>query len=188
MNHRFANPIVSGGQQYEDHFNIAVVPVFLRVVRRSSDRQAGCDPETAGDRSTGVPYANFNEDAGSAGARWRTPTHKATICRNPKRCAFIAGRVPSTANPLLRGPERGIGQHYSSNTSRPRCCSAPCSTPWTPGRHGKLPPDSRIPTRADNTLVDYATWRRQQFPAIPGVMALRRPKRGAAAGFRAGGR
>ena len=23
MNHRFANPIVSGGQQYEDHFNIA---------------------------------------------------------------------------------------------------------------------------------------------------------------------
>ena len=39
---------------------------------------------------------------------------------------------------------------------------------------GKRPPDSRIPTRADNTLVDYATWR-EQFPAIPGVMPLACP-------------
>ena len=38
-------------------------------------------------------------------------------------------------------------------------------------RVGKRPPDSRIPTRADNTLVDYATWK-DQFPAIPGVMTL----------------
>lgn len=33
------------------------------------------------------------------------------------------------------------------------------------------PPDSRIPARADGTLIDYATWQRQ-FPAIPGVMPL----------------
>ena len=41
--------------------------------------------------------------------------------------------------------------------------------------NGKRPPASRIPTRADNTLVDYATWR-EQFPAIPGVMPLACPE------------
>ena len=33
---------------------------------------------------------------------------------------------------------------------------------------GTPPPDSRMPRRADGTLVDMATWRKQ-FPAIPGV-------------------
>jgi hypothetical protein len=39
---------------------------------------------------------------------------------------------------------------------------------------GTLPPDSRIPTRADGTLVTYETWR-ARFPAIPGVMTLAEP-------------
>ena len=39
---------------------------------------------------------------------------------------------------------------------------------------GTPPPDSRVPTRADGTLVDYATWLKQ-FPSIPGVMALAEP-------------
>ena len=34
--------------------------------------------------------------------------------------------------------------------------------------HGTLPPDSRVPRRADGTLATMAEWRRQ-FPRIPGV-------------------
>ena len=39
---------------------------------------------------------------------------------------------------------------------------------------GTKPPDSRMPTRADGTLVEYSRWRRQ-FPSIPGVMRLAEP-------------
>jgi len=39
---------------------------------------------------------------------------------------------------------------------------------------GTLPPDSRIPSRADGTLVDFSQWR-GQFPTIPGVMSLAEP-------------
>jgi hypothetical protein len=40
--------------------------------------------------------------------------------------------------------------------------------------HGVAPPDSRIPRRADGTLVTVAEWLRQ-FPAIPGVATPRGP-------------
>ena len=39
---------------------------------------------------------------------------------------------------------------------------------------GTPPPASRIPTRADGTLVDIAEWR-SRFPAIPGVATPRAP-------------
>ena len=39
---------------------------------------------------------------------------------------------------------------------------------------GTSPPASRIPTRADGTLVDIAEWR-SRFPAIPGVATPRTP-------------
>jgi hypothetical protein len=39
---------------------------------------------------------------------------------------------------------------------------------------GTPPPESRIPTVADGTLVPYDTWRRQ-FPAIPGAAIPREP-------------
>ena len=40
--------------------------------------------------------------------------------------------------------------------------------------HGTPPPDSRIPTRADGTLVDIKKWR-ETFPAIQGVATPREP-------------
>ena len=39
---------------------------------------------------------------------------------------------------------------------------------------GIAPPDSRIPQRADGTLVQFEEWRRQ-FPAIPGVALPHEP-------------
>ena len=79
-----------------------------------------------------------------------------------------------SANPLLKAPAKGIGQNFSNTVATSMLFRAMLDAMDGWATDGTPPPDSRVPTRADGTLVDYGTWRRQ-FPAIPGVMPLAEP-------------
>ena len=79
LNHRFASPIVSGGQQYEDHFNIA--DSFPFSYAWSRDHLTGREDailKRPDDRSAGDAHADLAPSIGCGAARWRTPTRKAT--------------------------------------------------------------------------------------------------------------
>jgi hypothetical protein len=71
-------------------------------------------------------------------------------------------------------PVKGIGQNFSNTVSTSMLFRAMLDAMDRWATDGTPPPPSRIPTRTDGTLVDYATWRRQ-FPVIPGVMVLSEP-------------
>ena len=74
------------------------------------------------------------------------------------------------ADPQHKPPSRGpCQQNFSNIVSTSMLFRAMIDAMDRWATDGTPPPASRIPTRADGTLVGYAEWARQ-FPAIPGVM------------------
>ena len=175
MNHRFANPIVSGGQQYEDHFNIA--DAFPFSYAWSKDHLTGKEdailkrPETD-------PLVFHTQTATEYWVRRGSLAHTDTMGNDlpqPETVrVYCWASSQHSADPLLKGPGRGIGQNYSNNVATSMFFRAMLDAMDRWATDGTPPPDSRIPTRADGTLVDYETWR-AQFPTIPGVAPLAEP-------------
>ncbi|MDR3538864.1 MAG: alpha/beta hydrolase domain-containing protein, partial [Acetobacteraceae bacterium] len=79
-----------------------------------------------------------------------------------------------SADPLLPGPQSGVGQNYSNNVATSALFRAMMDAMDAWATHGTPPPDSRIPTRAAGTLVPFETWQ-AQFPTIPGTATLAEP-------------
>ena len=175
MNHRFANPIVSGGQQYEDHFNIA--DSFPFSYAWSTDHLTGREdailkrPETD-------PLIFHTQTATEywvrRGSLAHTDTQGNDLVQPETVRIYMWSSSQHSADPLLKAPASGIGRHYSNNVATSMLFRAMLDAMDAWASNGKKPPPSQIPTRADNTLVDYATWR-EQFPDIPGVMPLACP-------------
>ena len=175
MNHRFSNPIVSGGQQYEDHFNIADSFPFSYAV--STDHLTGkrdailTRPETD-------PLVFHTQTATEywvrRGSLAHTDTQGNDLPQPDTVRLYCWASSQHSADPLLKAPVRGIGQNYSNNVATSMLFRAMMDAMDGWATDGRLPPPSNIPTRADGTLVDYATWR-NQFPKIPGVAPLAEP-------------
>ena len=175
LNHRFASPIVSGGQQYEDHFNIA--DSFPFSYAQSVDHLTGKEdailkrPETD-------PLVFHTQTATEYWVRRGSLVHTDTAGHDlpqPETVrVYCWSSSQHSANPLLKAPPKGIGQNFSNTVATSMLFRAMLDAMDAWASHGTKPPDSRIPTRADGTLVEYARWRRQ-FPAIPGVMPLAEP-------------
>jgi len=175
MNHRFANPIVSGGQQYEDHFNIA--DSFPFSYAWSTDHLTGKEDAIL-KRPDTDPLVFHTQSSTEYWVRRGSLAHTDTLGNDLAQPDTVRVYLWSSsqhgADPLLKGPQRGIGQNYSNNVHTSPFFRAMLDAMDAWATHGTAPPDSRIPTRAGGTLVDYDTWRRQ-FPAIPGVAPLVEP-------------
>jgi hypothetical protein len=152
LNHRFASPIVSGGQQYEDHFNIA--------------------------DSFPFSYAFHTQTATEywvrRGSLVHTDTQGNDLPQPETVRVYFWSSSQHSANPLLKAPVRGIGQNFSNTVSTSMLFRALLDAMDRWATDGVAPPASLVPTRADGTLLNYPRWRRQ-FPAIPGVMPLAEP-------------
>jgi Alpha/beta hydrolase domain len=72
------------------------------------------------------------------------------------------------ADPIPAKLERGIRQNYLNTVATSMLFRATIDAMDRWATKGVAPPESRIPRRADGTLVDFEEWRRQ-FPVIPGV-------------------
>jgi hypothetical protein len=175
LNHRFASPIVSGGQQYEDHFNIA--DSFPFSYASSVDHLTGREdailkrPETD-------PLVFHTQTATEYWVRRGSLVHTDTSGHDLKQPETVRiycwASSQHSANPLLKAPAKGIGQNLSNTVATSMLFRALLDAMDRWATDGSKPPDSLVPTRADGTLVEYARWRRQ-FPAIPGVMPLAEP-------------
>ena len=175
MNHRFANPIVSGGQQYEDHFNIA--DSFPFSYAESTDHLTG-KRDAILKRPDTDPLVFHTQTATEYWVRRGSLAHTDTQGNDLKQPdnvrIYCWSSSQHSADPLLKAPAKGIGQNFSNNVSTSMLFRGMLDAMDAWATHGTLPPPSRIPTKADGTLVDYATWK-QQFPAIPGVAPLAEP-------------
>jgi hypothetical protein len=175
LNHRFASPIVSGGQQYEDHFNIA--DSFPFSYAWSTDHLTGRQDAIL-KRPDTDPLVIHTQTATEYWVRRGSLAHTDTQGNDLNQPDTVRVYCWSSsqhfADPQNKPPSRGIGQNFSNvvSTSMFFRANLDAMDRWT--TDGIPPPPSRIPTRADGTLVSIEEWRRQ-FPAIPGIATPRSP-------------
>jgi alpha/beta hydrolase family protein len=175
MNHRFANVVRPAGQDYEDHLNPA--DRFPFSYARSTDHLTGATdailkrPETD-------PLVLHTQSATEYWQRHGSLVHTDTAGRDlaqPDNVrVYLWSSSQHFADPMLKTAERGICREMLNVVATSMLFRAMLDAMDAWATHGTEPPASRIPTRADGTLVPMAEWRRR-FPAIPGVMLPRGP-------------
>ncbi len=169
LNHRFASPIVSGGQQYEDHFNIA--DSFPFSYAWSTDHHTG-KQDAILKRPDTDPLVFHTQTSTEYWVRRGSLAHTDTQGNDLKQPDTVRVYCWSSsqhfADPQPKPPSRGIGQNFSNVVSTSMFFRANLDAMDRWATDGTPPPPSRIPLRADGTLVSIDEWRRQ-FPAIPGA-------------------
>ncbi len=175
LNHRFASPIVSGGQQYEDHFNIA--DSFPFSYAWSTDHLTG-KQDAILKRPDTDPLVFHTQTATEYWVRRGSLAHTDTQGNDLKQPDTVRIYCWSSsqhfADPRPLPPARGHAQNLSNVVSTSMLFRANLDAMDRWATDGTPPPPSRIPTRADGTLVGIDEWRRQ-FPAIPGVATPQSP-------------
>ena len=118
MNHRFASPIVSGGQQYEDHFNIA--DSFPFSYAWCTDHLTG-KQDAILKRPDTDPLVIHTQTATEYWVRRGSLAHTDTQGNDLQQPDTVRVQCWSGsqhfADPLLRAPVRGIGQNFSNNVA-----------------------------------------------------------------------
>jgi hypothetical protein len=169
LNHRFASPIVSGGQQYEDHFNIA--DSFPFSYAWSTDHLTGREDAIL-KRPDTDPLVCHTQTATEYWVRRGSLVHTDTAGNDLKQPdtvrVYCWASSQHFADPQPKAPSRGHGQNFSNVVSTSMFFRANLDAMDRWATDGTAPSPSRVPMRADGTLVAIEEWRRQ-FPAIPGV-------------------
>jgi Alpha/beta hydrolase domain len=169
LNHRFASPIVSGGQQYEDHFNIA--DSFPFSYAWSTDHLTG-KQDAILKRPETDPLVFHTQTATEywvrRGSLVHTDTQGNDLAQPDTVRVYCWASSQHFADPQPKAPSRGHGQNFSNVVSTSMFFRANLDAMDKWATDGIPPPASRIPMRSNDTLISIDAWRRQ-FPAIPGV-------------------
>src|SRR6516165_5757269 len=175
LNQRFANAVVSGGQQYEDHFNPADTFPFsyaettdhLTGRRDAILKRPGTDPLV-------IHTQTSTEYWQRRGSLVHTDTRGNDLRQPDTVRIYCWASSQHFADPIPKPPERGIRQNFLNTVATSMLFRAMIDAMDRWATDGIAPPDSRIPRRGDGTLVQFEEWRRQ-FPSIPGVAIPREP-------------
>jgi hypothetical protein len=175
LNHRFANADVSGGQQYEDHFNPA--DTFPFSYAETTDHLTG-RRDAILKRPETDPLVIHTQTATEYWQRRGSLAHTDTRGNDLPQPAgvriYMWASSQHFADPLPKKPERGVCQNYLNPVATSMLFRAMIDAMDRWATTGAPPPDSRIPRRADGSLVEAEEWR-NQFGAIPGAATPRAP-------------
>ena len=169
LNQRFANAVVSGGQQYEDHINPA--DSFPFSYAETTDHLIGRRdailkrPETD---PLVIHTQTSTEYWQRRGSLVHTDTRGNDLPQPDTVRIYCWASSQHFADPTSAKLERGIRQNYLNTVATSMLFRATIDAMDRWATKGVAPPESRIPRRADGTLVTFEEWRRQ-FPRIPGV-------------------
>ena len=170
MNHRFARIVNPAGQQYEDHENCA--DRFPFAYGSSVDHLTGLEDAIL-KRPATDPLVLHTQSATEYWQRRGSLVHTDTEGRDLEPPGnvrvYLWASSQHFADPNTRRPARGICRHYVNVVQTSMLFRAMLDALDAWATHGVEPPASRIPRRADGTLVDYDEWK-IRFPDIPGVM------------------
>ena len=168
LNQRFANAVVAGGQQHEDHYCPA--DRFPFAYTESTDHNTGKTdailkrPETDPvviHTQTGTEYWQRR------GSLVHTDSQGNDLPDHPKARLYFWSSSQHTADPRQEKPRKAVTDHYLNVTQTSMLARAMLDALDKWATLGTEPPPSRVPRVADGTLVEMAAWRRQ-FPNIPG--------------------
>lgn len=178
LNQRFANGIVSGGQQYEDHENPA--DHFPFAYASCTDHLTG-KIDAICKRPATDPLI-FHTQTGTEywqrrGSLVHTDTKGNDFPLPDNVRAYFWASSQHFADPLLKKPTNaGVCQNVQNVVWTSMFFRALYDNMDAWATSGKAPPDSAIPRRADKTLVEWEVWRKG-FPAIPGTAIPQMPNR-----------
>ncbi|HSS63669.1 MAG TPA: alpha/beta hydrolase domain-containing protein [Gammaproteobacteria bacterium] len=177
MNHRFARVVNPAGQQYEDHHNIADRFPFSYAL--STNHLTG-KTDAILKRPQSDPLVIHTQSATEYWQRRGSLVHtdtKGNDLEQPEnvRC-YLWASSQHLADPLLEKPTRSPCQNYLNVVSTSMLFRAMLDAMDRWASEGKPPPPSRVPRRADGTLVSFEEWR-ERFPKIPGLMLPLGPNR-----------
>ncbi len=174
---RFANLTVPAGQQYEDHFNPA--DRFPFAYAPTTDHLTGAtdailkrpqtDPRII-HTQTGTEYWQRR------GSLVHTDTQGNDLPVPESVRIYLWSSSQHAADPNMGAPARGICQNLGNVVATSALFRAALDAMDRWVSEEVPPPPSRIPTRADGTLVTMARWR-DQFPRIPGSSIPLEPSR-----------
>jgi hypothetical protein len=169
LNQRFANAVVSGGQQYEDHFNPA--DTFPFSYAETTDHLTG-RRDAILKRPETDPLVIHTQTATEywqrRGSLVHTDARGNDLPQPPNVRVYFWASSQHFADPTPPPLERGIRQNLLNTVATSMLFRAMIDAMDRWATEGVPPPESRIPRRSDGSLVTYEEWRRQ-FPAIPGV-------------------
>ena len=170
MNHRFAQMISPAGQQYEDHENCS--DRFPFAYGASIDHLTGREDAIL-KRPATDPLVLHTQSATEYWQRHGSLVHTDSRGQDlePPDNARIYMWASSQhfSDPNASRPARGVCQHYANVVQTSMLLRAMLDALDAWATHGVEPPPSRIPRRADGSLVEFDAWK-SQFPGIPGVM------------------
>ncbi|MCY3672903.1 MAG: alpha/beta hydrolase domain-containing protein, partial [Alphaproteobacteria bacterium] len=175
LNQRFANAVVSGGQQHEDHYCPA--DRFPFAYSPCTDPHSG-RTDAILKRPDTDPLVVHTQTATEYWQRRGSLVH--TDCGGNDLAEPEGVRIyhwtgtQHSADPNQREPRRAVCENWLNvaQTSMLFRAMLDALDRWADG--GPPPPPSRYPRITDGTLVPYGTWR-EQFPAIPGGAAPQLP-------------
>ena len=169
MNHRFASVISPAGQQYEDHWNCA--DRFPFSYAESTDHLTG-KTDAILKRPESDPLVLHTQSATEywqrRGSLVHTDSRGNDLPQPDNVRVYMWASSQHFADPNRERPATGGCQHYTNvvQTSMLFRAMLDALDAWVSS--GALPPESRVPKRADGSLVPYDEWR-EVFPVIPGV-------------------
>lgn len=178
MNHRFANVIVSGGQQYEDHENPA--DHFPFAYGSCTDHLTG-RTDAICKRPATDPLIFHSQTATEYWQRRGSLVHTDTKGNDlppPDNVrVYFWSSSQHFADPLLKkATNAGVCENVQNVVWTSMLFRAMLDSMDAWATQGTAPPTSRMPTRKDGTLVEMEAWRKG-FPAIPGAKTPREPSR-----------
>ena len=169
MNHRFANVVTPAGQQYEDHYNAA--DRFPFSYASCKDHYSG-KTDAILKRPPTDPLVLHTQSATEYWQRRGSLVHTDTQGNDLAQPATVRVYLWSSsqhfADPHTTAPTRGVCQQLFNVVRTSMLFRAMLEAMDAWASRGTPPPDSRVPRRADGTLITMAEWLRQ-FPRIPGV-------------------
>ena len=183
LNQRFANAVVSGGQQHEDHY--APADRFPSAYSSCADPYGG-GHDAILKRPDTDPLILHTQTATEYWQRRGSLVH--TDCEGNDLAEPEGVRIyhwagtQHTADPNQREPRRAICEHWLNIAQTSMLFRAMLDALDRWAEDGTPPPPSRYPRIADGTLVPYETWRRQ-FPSIPGGTVPQAPNKMPALNF-----
>ncbi len=175
MNHRFANAVVPGGQQYEDHdafgdrFPFSYAPSTDHLTGRQDAilKRPETDPLV-------IHTQSATEYWQRRGSLAHTDTQGNDLAQPETVRIYMWSSSQHQADPNRKEPKFGVCQNRDNIVRTSMLLRAMLAALDRWASDGTPPPDSQVPRKADGTLVDMETWRRQ-FPAIPGIALPRGP-------------
>ncbi len=167
LNHRFANAVVAGGQQHEDHYCPA--DAFPFAYTETTDHNTG-ETDSILKRPDTDPLVMHSQTATEYWQRRGSLVHTDTEGNDlpiPDGVRiYVWSSTQHGSDPNLQAPQMSAGVEYLNIAQTSMLFRAMLDRMDAWAKTGAAPAPSCLPTRSDGTLVDYETWL-GQYPAIP---------------------